>query len=69
MTEKRKNRARLQFLECSSEQTKNNTDIDIQAESDEEMDATSDQSHEKRKSESPIKNFSPKKAKENKVKQ
>ena len=59
----------LQELRNLYEESKNNTDIDIQAESDEEMDATSDQSHEKRKSESSIKNSSPEKAKENKVKQ
>ena len=59
----------LQELRNLYEESKNNIDIDIKAESDEEMDATSDQTNKKRKSESPVKNSSPKKAKENKVKQ
>ena len=57
----------LQELRNLYEESKNNIDIDIKAESDEEKDASCDQTNKKRKSESPVKNSSPKKAKENKV--
>ena len=57
----------LQELRNLYEESKNNIDIDIKAESDEEMDAASDNTDKKRKSESPIKISPPKKAKENKV--
>ena len=58
----------LQELRNLYEESKNNIDIDIKTESDEEMDETSEnKDNKKRKSESPTKNSSPKKARENKV--
>ena len=60
----------LEELRILYDESKNNIDIEMKPESDEEMDvpSASDNTNMKRLSESPVKTSSPKKAKENKDK-